>query len=164
MKLRRPTLQITDLVVSAGFVALGLLVIIAIEVRELGSGWGDNGPQPGFFPFGLALVMSLAAIGAFAQALIRKDSRPFFEVRQEIVDLLKVGLPLALAIASVPWLGLYIMCALYITLFAWWYGRFRWYSSLAAGPAVAFALYLILFRGFHISMPKSIWYSSSFPL
>ena len=162
MTLSRLTIQKADLAVTGAVVALGLFVIY--EAVRLGPGWGDSGPQPGFFPFGLALMMSLAALGAFAQALVRKDSRPFFEVRREVVDLLKVGLPLALAIASVPWLGLYIMCTLYITLFAWWYGRFRWYLSLAAGPAVAVTLYLTLFRGFHISMPKSIWYSASFPL
>ena len=122
MTLSRLTIQKADLAVCGAVVVFGLF--LTYEAIKLGPGWGDSGPQPGFFPFGLALAMSLAALGAFAQALVRKDSRPFFEVRQEIVDVLKVGLPLALAIASVPWLGLYIMCTVYVTLFAGGTGGF----------------------------------------
>lgn len=150
-----------EVVVGTGFVLLAILVIV--EAVELGPGWGKAGPQPGFFPFSLALVMGVGSLVALVQALVRRDSSPFFEVRQEVVDVTKVGIPLAVAIGSISFLGLYIVTVLYIGLFTAWYGGFRWYASFGAGLVSAAALYLGLERGFLISMPKSMWYGTLFP-
>jgi hypothetical protein len=161
MKLDSLTIRKAELVVGVGFVALALLT--TNESVKLGPGWGRSGPQPGFFPFSASVLMGLGGLGAVVEALRRKDDNVFFSHPQEFVDFTKVGVPVALAIASVVFLGLYIMSALYVSLFAWWYGRFRWYSAAVAGLVFSTTLYFTLNEGFHIAMPYSIWYGTLLP-
>lgn len=163
--MKGPDLGTMDVVVCGAFVVLTLFV--ASESVKLGIGWGDSGPDAGFFPFALAVIMGGGALGAGIRGLAaraRRESRPFFEHPVEIVDLLRVGLPMAAAIAAIPVLGLYLTTGLYIFLFAWWYGGFRWYASLAAGAISAGLLVLVLQRGFGIPMPRSLWYGEGLPV
>lgn len=161
--MKSPTLRTMDVAACAAFIVLSLF--IAIEGVALGPGWGDSGPDAGFFPFTLALIMGLGALGAGIRALFSHSLvGHFFESPYEIVDLMKVGVPVALAVAAVPFLGLYLMTALYIFLFGWWYGAFRWHASLAAGAITAVVLFLVLQKGFNIAMPRSLWYGAGFPV
>jgi putative tricarboxylic transport membrane protein len=149
--------------IATNVVILLFSAFVMWEGLKLGAGWGDAGPKPGFFPFYLTLFMMLGAGGALVQAWRSTDAQPFFEDRQEIIDLLKVGVPAALAIAFVPVLGLYVTTALYVGLFGYWYGRFTWYWSLLAGIAVPLVLYVMLRIGFNILMPTSIWNDTLLP-
>lgn len=155
----RETLTLKSVEIGASIVFLALGILVIREGLRLGPGWGDSGPQPGFFPFTLAILLVIGAAGVLVGALRIRDSRPFFEAFEEIVDLLKVGVPAALAILLIPWLGLYITSGLYIGLFAAWYGRFPWYGALTAAILLPIALYVTLRYGFNISMPMSVWYS-----
>lgn len=155
------TLRHAELAAGAGFVVLALVILW--QSVGLGAGWDDSGPRPGFFPVSLAVLMGLGGGAAFLAALRGPDPGPFFEERQEVVDLLKVGVPAALAIATVPYLGLYIMTIIYLGAFGPWYGGYRWYLTVPGAMVGAAVLYWGLERGFRIPLPKSIWYGSGFP-
>ena len=155
------TLRQAELAAGAGFVVLALVVLW--QSMGLGPGWDESGPQPGFFPVSLAVLMGLGGGAAFLAALRGRDPGPFFEESQELVDLLKVGVPAAIAIATVPYLGLYIMTIAYLGVFGAWYGGYRWYLTVPGAMVGAAVLYWGLERGFRIPLPKSIWYGSGFP-
>jgi hypothetical protein len=165
MSVVRLTHARADLCIAGVFVVLAVLVIR--EGIRLGPGWGDSGPDPGFFPFSLAVLMLLGGAAILVRGLVPatrgSESEPFFEHRDETSELLRVGLPIAVAIATVPVLGLYLMAAFYTWMFAWWHGRFRWHTSLAAGIILPVVIYLVLREGFRIPMPYSIWYGSYLP-
>jgi putative tricarboxylic transport membrane protein len=144
-----------DLAASVVFIALAVIVII--EGMRLGAGWDERGPQAGFFPFWLAILMAVGALAAFVQALRRRFQTPFFEHREEIVDLAKVGIPLAAAIVVIPWTGLYISTFLYVWLFAWWYGGFRWWTVLIGALAFTAIMHFTL-TAMRIPMPHSVFY------
>lgn len=137
-------------------IALGGLVLY--DAIRLGPGWGETGPQPGFFPFVLTIFLVIGALGVLVLALKNPDRRPFFEVSQEVADLLKVGIPVVIAVAAIRWLGLYLTSGLYLALFMAWYGKFRWYQALAGGLVFPLALWATLREGFNISMPMSVLY------
>jgi len=137
-------------------IALGGLVLY--DAIRLGPGWGETGPQPGFFPFVLTFFLVIGALGVLVLALKNPDRRPFFEVSQEVADLLKVGIPVVIAVAAIRWLGLYLTSGLYLALFMAWYGKFRWYQALAGGLVFPLALWATLREGFNISMPMSVLY------
>lgn len=160
--MRRVRLTMPVAEAAAGLAFVGLAAFVMREGLRLGAGWDDSGPEPGFFPFSLAVVMGIGGAAAVLQGL-RTTARPFFEDRQEVVDLLRVGVPMALAIVSVSFLGFYIMSAAYIAFFAWWYGRYRWPAALASGLVAAVVLYAGLERGFRILLPRSAWYGSLLP-
>lgn len=150
--------------IGANLALIVLAFVVMNEGDKLGAGWGPSGPRPGFFPFSVASIMAAGALIALIQAWRSNESRPFFEHRVELIDLLKAGVPAAMAIAAIPLLGLYLTAAVYVMSFAWWHGGFRWYSALAAGVLCAVSLYLILDWGFHIAMPKSPFYGKHIPI
>jgi putative tricarboxylic transport membrane protein len=154
-----------EVATAAAFVMIAAFA--AWEGIGLGPGWGENGPEPGFFPFALATIMGLGGLALLVRHLVpalrASASSPFMEDRLEAVELTRVGLPILAAFAAVPLLGLYITAALYVWLFAWWHGRFRWYTSLAAGLVTSVVLFALLSQGFRIPMPQSIWYGTHLP-
>jgi hypothetical protein len=141
------------------FLLLGALVLL--DTIRLGPGWGESGPQPGFFPFVMTILLVLGTLGVIYVELYRQsDTRPFFEVSEEVADLLKVGIPIVIVAFVIRWLGLYAGAGLYIAFFMAWYGKFRWYSALAGGIILPVVLWLVLREGFNISMPMSVFYRS----
>ena len=144
---------------AASVVFFALAVVVVIEGVRLGAGWDDRtGPRSGFFPFWLAVLMAFGAVAAFLQALRTRAHRPFFEHRQEIVDLAKVGIPLLATVVAIPWAGIYIASFLYVWLFSWWYGGFRWWTALVSGLLFGLFLWLALAKAMRISMPTSMFY------
>jgi hypothetical protein len=149
--------------VEIGFVVCLLLLSVMLfwESLRLGPGWGPSGPQPGFFPFTLTVLMVLGALGVLYINVYRHPiMTPFFTVSHEVEDLLKVGIPIAVAVLLIGWLGIYITAGLYLAFFMAWYGKFRWYSALAGGIILPVVLWLVLREGFNISMPMSVFYRS----
>lgn len=150
------TIRTVEIVVC--LLLLALSVRVMMEGLRLGAGWSERGPQSGFFPFALALIMALGLVAAMVSAWRETATRPFFEAAEEWIDLLKVGVPAGLAVALTPSLGLYITSGLYVFAFMAWYGRFGWLQALLGGLLVPAGLYLLLRYGFNIAMPMSPWY------
>lgn len=155
----RTTYKGVDLGMAVLLLALGLLVLS--EAIELGPGWSESGPAPGFFPFVLTVLLLIGILGVILYAYRKPDERPFFEVSQEVVDLLKVGLPVVAATALIPWAGIYVTSGVYLGFFMFWYGRFSWYSSLLGTVLLPAILWLMLREGFNISMPMSMFYRTN---
>lgn len=151
-------LTLRKLGIAASVVFFALAVFVMIEGTRLGAGWDHQGPQAGFFPFWLAVLMAFGAVATFIKVVSGRSSTPFFENRQEVTDLTKVGIPLAVTVVTIPWLGVYIAAWLYVWLFAWWYGRFRWWTSLLGGVSFAAAMYIALTKGMNVPMPMSVFY------
>jgi putative tricarboxylic transport membrane protein len=156
-------LRTTHRAVELGAVICLLLlgVVLLSEAIELGPGWGESGPQPGFFPFVLTVLMTLGSLGVLYVNVYRQpDLRPFFEVSQEVTDLLRVAVPIGVAVVLIRWLGIYAGSGLYLGFFMAWYGRFRWYQALAGGILLPVIMWLALREGFNIPMPMSMFYRS----
>jgi putative tricarboxylic transport membrane protein len=152
----RMTKSTVEYMVCAAF--LGLSAVLIWEGWRLGPGLTERGPQPGFFPFFLTILMVIGTFGTILVSYRNPDRQPFFEASQEIVDLVKVFIPILLAVFAIPWLGIYLTSGIYIGIFMIWYGGFRWYSGLAAAVILPTVLYAMLTWGFNIPMPMSMLY------
>ena len=144
--------------VAVGLILVAIAAIVTREAIVLGPGWGSSGPRAGFFPFLSAAVMGVGALVVVARALRAPAARPVFANRMDALAVLKVGAPLAAAVASIAYLGFYVMTALYMGVCARWYGRYRWYVVLAAALVLPVAVYFGFERGLRVSLPKSIGY------
>jgi len=156
-------LRTTNRTVELGFAICLLLlgVVLLVESIELGPGWGEFGPAPGFFPFALTVLLILGTLGVLYASVYRQpDLRPFFEVSQEVADLLRVGIPILAAVLLVRLLGIYVGSGVYLGFFMAWYGGFRWYQALAGGILLPVIMWLALREGFNIPMPMSVYYRS----
>jgi hypothetical protein len=144
-----------------GTAALLLLIsgIVIYDALRLGSGWGVEGPQSGFFPFWLAALLAAVSVAIFAQAWRRRSQEPFVTA-DRFAPVLKVLGPLAGFVIVTdppgPWpgLGLYAAGAVYLAFYMRWVGRHHWRTIIALATAVPVLLFFVFETWFLVPMPK----------
>ena len=144
-------MRTADLTTALILIAGGVLVIW--DSLRLGIGWGSDGPQSGFFPFWLALllIVSCAAIGL--QARRRAPDRPFV-TREQLKPVLTTLLPSAGFVVLTQFIGLYVASALFMGFYMRWIGRYGWVPVLLLSVLFPVATFLIFETWFLVPMPK----------
>jgi hypothetical protein len=140
-----------DLVTASLLMLMGGVVVF--DAARLGIGWGTGGPQSGFFPFWLAVLLVAACAVIMVQAWSRRASGPFV-TRDKLGLVLRVLGPAVGLVVLTQWLGLYVSAALYIAGYMRWIGRHSWWAVLACSLGTAVLAFLIFDRWFLIPMPK----------
>jgi putative tricarboxylic transport membrane protein len=142
-----------DIVVALLLAAVGGLVIY--DSFRLGMGWASDGPQSGYFPFYIGLILVVASLGTIAVALFGRDqSDGAFVERSQLRDVLKVLAPTAIFVALIGFIGIYVASALFIAAFMRWLGKFRWRTIAIVALAVPFAFFLLFEIWFLVPLPK----------
>lgn len=131
-----------ELVVALLVLALGLTVLIGSW--SLGSKWTSDGPGSGYFPFYVALIMCISAVGIAWQAW-RKHSREPFVDSEQLKRVLTVLIPAAIYVGAVQLFGLYVASAVYIALFMWRLGKFSPVKSTIAAVVIV-SLFFFMFE------------------
>jgi putative tricarboxylic transport membrane protein len=144
-------MRAADLITASLLIALGALVLV--DAARLGSGWGSDGPQSGFFPFWLAVIMiASCAVICFQEA--RKKTRLGFATRERLGPVHKVLWPAVGAVAAMHFIGLYLAAALYLALYMRWVGRHPWSLVLSLAVAIPLVTFLVFENWFLVPMPK----------
>lgn len=146
-----PRQRRVEMAVAGIVAALGIVTIVGS--LKVGIGWGAEGPQSGFFPFWVGLILVLASVVNFARAGLSAGSGLFAEWGQ-IRQVLKVVWPTALYVAAIPWLGIYVASALLIAGFMRWIGRYGWLLTLAISIGLPVLAYVTFERWFLVPLPK----------
>ena len=144
--------------------AVALLAVAGVgfvEAIRLGSGWGPSGPQAGFFPFWLSVILGLCSVMILVKAIrmdpgLKGDKKPFV-TKTQLKPVLAVFLPMAAAVPLIEVIGFYLTSALYLAFFMRWMGRHSWLLVLAVSLLFPAASFLILERWFLIPMPKGMF-------
>jgi hypothetical protein len=150
-------MRAADLATAAVLMLLGGVVVY--DAARLGIGWGSEGPQSGFFPFWLAVLLIAVAVVVFLQALVRQAGKPFV-TREQLKPVLRVLVPLAGFVVltdppgPVGGLGLYVAAILYIGFYMRWVGRHRWLTVVLIAVVVPVAAFVVFERWFLVPMPK----------
>ena len=142
-----------EAVVAGLFFLVGALVIY--DSLRLGAKWADDGPQAGYFPFYIGLIVCVSALINIVAALMlaREKDGAFVEVGQ-LKLVLSVLLPMSVYVALVGWLGIYVASTLFIGFFMRWLGKYSWWklAAVSAGNSVFF--FVIFELWFKIPLPK----------
>ena len=151
----RPALRhrAAELLVAAGFFALGALVVF--DSVRLGARWAADGPQPGYFPFYVGLLICIASAVNAAMALgAGARGNETFVQRGQLKLVLSVLIPSAVFVALVGWLGIYVAGAIFVAFFMRWLGKYAWWkvAAVAIGNSVVF--FLIFEVWFLVPLPK----------
>lgn len=148
--------------------ALLLLVVAVITIvgsRQIGAGWRDDGPGPGFFPFWCALLMAFASVMNLIAAL-RSDATEegSFVSRAEFGRVLTVFLPSLFYVAliggighgdlSIGGLGIYVASFLFILGFMMFVGKDKLWRSLMIAILVPLATFFMFEKWFKVALPK----------
>ena len=138
----------------AGTLALIGAVVMADSWR-VGTGWAAEGPQAGFFPFYIGLILFASASWTFV-ANLRAGSRnqSNFVEWSGLRRVAAVLAPAIVFVALVPWLGIYVAAAMLIAFFMCAFGQFRLATALATGIGVAGVLFAVFELWFLTPLPK----------
>ena len=142
-----------EIAVAAFFFALGAVVMV--DSVRLGARWAEDGPQAGYFPFAIGLLICIASlvnlVAVFAWA--REAERPFVEVEQ-LRMVMAVLVPTAVYVGLIGWLGIYVASILYIAFFMRWLGKYAWWKLAAVSIGNSVVFFLIFEVWFKIPLPK----------
>jgi len=138
----------------------GILAAVAVLVMadswRVGIGWGLEGPQAGFFPFYVGLILFGAAGTTLVGSLLpaSRDQSGTFVDRVGFGRVLSVFVPTVVFVVAVNWLGLYVAAAALIAFFMWRHGAFPPASSLSLGVAIALVVFVTFEVWFLMPLPK----------
>jgi hypothetical protein len=144
-------MRAADLTTAVVLFLLGGVVLF--DAIRLGIGWGADGPNSGFFPFWLAVVMMGSCAAIALQALRRADSTPFV-TRAQLEPVLKVLWPAVAMVAATEVIGLYVASTLYIGFYMRWIGHHRWLTVVALAVGIPLAIFLVFEQWFLVPLPK----------
>lgn len=103
-----------------GLFTLLIGAVVMFGSIEQGIGWGDSGPEPGYFPFYIGLLLAAASLGNAVLTVIRwKPLSISFVSRGEFKQVLSVFIPIALFVCAMPFTGIYLASAAFIAWFMW---------------------------------------------
>lgn len=78
--------------------ALAFLIVGAVimwDSYNIGAGWGDRGPQSGYFPFRIGIIVCIAAFAVMIETWRNKlADADAFVTREQIKPVLKVFVPI----------------------------------------------------------------------
>jgi hypothetical protein len=142
-----------ELAVAVLFIVLGGIVIF--DSLRLGASWAADGPQPGYFPFYLGVIICLSSTVTFVQALLmRKEKNGSFVDVEALKAVLSVLIPAAVYVALIGWIGIYVASTLFVAVFMRWLGKYAWWKVAAVSIGNSVVFFLIFERWFLVPLPK----------
>ena len=144
---------VVDLVVAAITFMLGALV--AWDSYRLGASWAGDGPEAGYFPFYIGVLICICSGVVIVQALLRyKKDRTAFVGREQLKQVMVILAPSALYVLGVSYIGIYVSSAFFIGLFMRFAGHYSWLRSAMVSLAVSVISFVLFEIWFKIPLPK----------
>ncbi len=148
-----------------------IMSIAAVAMFDSRSDWlpeavagVPGGLGAGFYPFWSAALMVLAGAVVIQRALATpQPAKGPYGDRSELIAVFRVIIPMVVATVLLPWLGFYIVTAVYVSFFMWYVGRYAVWWDLPTAIALAVVFYFVFERIFLVSLPKSILYGQGLP-
>lgn len=146
-----------EILTAFGFMAFSLAVIV--QARQVGTGWAEGQPQPGFFPFWLGLLLGIAGLVVLARsALVGRDpAGPFFHDRTAFSSVMKVILTGAAMLIFTYLVGFYTAAVAYLLIYTRFVGKHRWPVAIILSLAIPIGSYLLFERTLEILLPRGMY-------
>jgi putative tricarboxylic transport membrane protein len=144
-----------EIVVAALFFATGAVVVF--DSYRLGAKWGFDGPESGYFPFYIGLLICIASLVLLVQGVRQRlATRPgeAFVRAGQLKDVLSVFLPALAYVLGIELIGIYVASAIYIALFMVLLGHYSVLRSVSVGIGVGLFAFVLFERWFSIPLPK----------
>lgn len=149
----RATYRTMDLVVAAVLMAVGAVVMKGSY--DLGAGWSPNGPESGYFPFYIGLlILASSTVTLLVTLFTKSPDRTSFIEPQQFQRVLQVLIPSIVFVLAIDYIGIYVAGALFIACFMWWLGRYALTKVVAVSVLVPLVLFLVFELWFLVPLPK----------
>ena len=145
--------RVVDITVSLLLVALA--AVLGYDNWRTGIGWDSTGPQAGYFPFYLSVILAGASLyGIVAAFRSRKEASETFVTRAQLRRVMAVFVPTLLFCLATQYLGLYVASFLLIAGFMRFVGRIALWKSLLTAFIFTAAMFVTFDIAFDVIMPK----------
>ena len=142
-----------DIAVAILFLLFGS--VVAWDSYRIGAKWGSDGPQAGYFPFYIGIIIIIASVVTLAQAIANVAAgNKSFVLRGQLKMVCLVMLPTLVYVGLIGWLGIYVASAIYIALFMWWLGKYSWVKYVSVSVGVNVVFFLMFEIWFKVPLPK----------
>jgi hypothetical protein len=142
-----------EIVVS--LLLLALAVTLSYDNWRTGIAWDSTGPQAGYFPFYLSVILGSASLFGLVTALLaRKEASETFVTRAQLRRVMLVFVPTALFCLATQYLGLYVASFLLITGFMRMVGKIALWKSLLTAFIFTAIMFVTFDMAFDVIMPK----------
>ncbi len=138
-----------------------LSAIVIAESFRLGFGWEEaSGPQAGFVPFYLALLMLFASIFIFYLAWKeeKKEDDNFFVNKQGMMEAVKIAGTSLLFSIIIVYAGVYFAILIFSPIFVRWLGKHNWPTVIMFTIGITLAIYFGMEVGLKLPLPRSPLY------
>jgi putative tricarboxylic transport membrane protein len=151
----RPIVKSRDVDFVVLLLLLGLACLLGWDSARVGNAWAEDGPQAGYFPFYLSVLMGTACVFGLIRLLaLSGRSAEGFITRHQFVRVMQVFVPTLAFVILTEFLGLYVASFLLVAGFMWWIGGMALWKSILTSFLFAAAMFLTFEIAFNVIMPK----------
>lgn len=151
----RPIVRTRSVDIVVSLLLFSLAALLGWDSWRIGAGWASDGPQAGYLPFYLAVMLALASLYGLGSALLAKEaSREAFVTRDQLVRVLQVFVPTLLFVALTQFLGIYVASFLLVAGFMWYVGGIAAWKSVLTSFLFTAAMFITFEIAFDVIMPK----------
>jgi putative tricarboxylic transport membrane protein len=134
---------------------LALAVVLGWDNWRTGASWDSTGPQPGYFPFYLSVILGAASLYGLGAAFVsRRKAAETFVTRAQLRRVMAVFVPTFLFCLATQYLGLYVASFLLIAGFMRLVGKIALWKSLLTAFVFTAVMFVTFDIAFDVIMPK----------
>ena len=145
--------RVVGAVTAVVFFLIGVVMIV--DNYKIGAGWSREGPEAGYFPLRIGVIICVAAAVVLFQGLFGKGERnKVFVTFSRLRHVMAVLLPTIVFVLAIKFVGIYVASAIFIAAFMRVMDRFSWLKTIGISVGVSVALFWLFELQFTVPLPK----------
>jgi hypothetical protein len=133
----------------------GVGVVMMVDNYKIGAGWASDGPESGYFPFRIGVILCFASLVVALRSLFGKQRKlEIFVTWERFKPVLLVLLPTAVYVLVIQFLGIYVASTLFIAAFMRVMDKSSWLKTLLVSIGVNGLLFWMFEIQFKVPLPK----------
>ena len=142
-----------DIAMAVFMFAIGVVMIV--DNYHLGAGWAKDGPQSGYFPLRIGVIICISAAILLAQIFFGKTrGTKIFVTGARLRLVLLVLVPTLLYVLAIQFIGIYVASTLFIGGFMRVMGRYPWLRVALVSVGFSAVLFWLFEVQFLVPLPK----------
>ena len=134
---------------------LAFAVLMGWDNWRTGIRWESTGPQAGYFPFYVSLILAGACLWGLGIEVLRRGTpdEPFVR-RAAFRRVMQVFVPTLAFVPATQLLGIYVSSFILIAGFMVWIGKLKPWVSVVTAAVFSIAMFVTFDLAFDVIMPK----------
>ncbi|WP_454739958.1 tripartite tricarboxylate transporter TctB family protein [Cupriavidus necator] len=145
------SVKAVELVVALCLLA-GAIVVIWSNY-SIGAGWVPDGPEAGYFPMRVGIIVLVCSVLVGVQAL-HAGGKTVFATWQQLRQVGVILVPLTVYVGLIGLLGIYVASSVFMVGFMVWVGKSGWLKAALIGVGINVLLFWIFEIQFRVPLPK----------